>query len=91
MLNTLNPVSPVMFPDFPAGSTRIEVLQLMKQRMELRGGGVNEDFWDTCPKEIITTPVYKALLNIAVRILPMTLLVDQAPVMTPAQSATQPA
>jgi hypothetical protein len=82
----MTPASQVMFPDFPAGCTRAEVKDLIKQRMELRGGGVDDSFWDVCPKEIVTTPVYKTLLQILVNILPMSLLVEQ----TQAATTTAP-
>jgi hypothetical protein len=88
------PASQVMFPDFPAGSTRTEVKDLIKQRMELRGGGVDDSFWDVCPKEIVTTPVYKTLLQLLVNVLPMSLLVEQtsaATTATPLPAAVQPA
>ncbi len=73
------PVNPVMFPGMPVGTTRQELVSMLK------GGGASDDYWDTpdCGKEgakiVIgekaAVGLQKTVLTLAARLLPMSFLV----------------
>jgi hypothetical protein len=91
MNNNFNtaPVNPVMFPGMPVGTTRQDLISM------LRGGGVPDDFWDTpdCGKkgaEIVighdaAVGLQRTVLTLAARLLPMSMLVptEASPVSAP--------
>jgi hypothetical protein len=87
MNNNFNmaPVSPVMFPTMPVGTTREELLNVLQYGGHPDAPGDEGGFWDTpdCGKkgaEIVighdaAVGLQKGVLTLAARLLPMSMLV----------------